>query len=197
MAQTGPADLTVEFGNPKTQIDAFDATKLNNGAKNTLGTAYFDNPATLANPNGAPVKYRYVRYLSAANTILPTAKPQACYWTDLTFTTVTFKVSEAWGGQSAFAGVCLINTTDFPGGLSGAQLLVKLGGNYIWIVVAGYVASVASAAAAAGDQLYATLDASTTGGFSKVAVGAATVGRIAAFALAATPSDIFVVGESI
>lgn len=194
MAKFGPNDPTLQVttGNFRTTMDLFDATKLNNGAVNSLGSAYFDSPSTLANPNGAPTKYRYVRYNSAANTIAVQANPVAVYWTDFTFTTVSMKVSESWGVQSGFAGILMPNSTDFAG-LTAA----KLNGNFVWIAVAGVVAGVVSSAAGAGAQLFATADASATGGFTTATSAAATLGRISAFALAASPSSIYVNAESI
>lgn len=197
MGQYGPCDYTVQVttGNFRTTMDKFDANKLNNGAVNTLGCAYYDNgpqPPLVANVNGVVTKYRYVRYNSTANSVAVQAAPAAVYWTDATMTTVTGKVSEALGAQGFPAGLLMPNSTDITG-LTAALL----NGNFVWIAVAGIVLAVASAAAAAGDQLFATLDMSTTGGLSKAAVGAATTGRQFGFALAASPSTVYVAVESI
>lgn len=194
MAQFGPSDQTIQIssGNVRTTLDKFDATQLNNNAQNTLGSAYWDSTVSAAFPNGLAVKYRYVRYNSAANPAVQAA-PAAVYWTDQTMTTVTGKLSEAWGSSSAFAGLLMPNSTDFVG-LTAAIL----NGNFVWIATAGIVLGVVSAAAAAGDQLLATqADWTTTGGFSKVAVGVAPTNRVAGYAFAASPSTVFVAAESI
>lgn len=195
MAQYGSSDQTVQVttGNVRTTMDKFDATQLNNAARNTLGSVYVDNAVTAANPNGAPTKYRYVRYNSAANSVALQANPAAVYWTDNTFTVVTGKISEAWtANASSFAGLLMPNTTDFVG-LTAALL----NGNFIWIAVSGLVKAVVSAAAAAGDQMMATVDMSTTGGLTKVAAGVAPTNRVAGYAAAASPSDVWVFAESL
>lgn len=201
----------ISTGNVRTNIDVFDSTKIVNGAQNPLGSKYYDvgytplsslgGTAVLTFPGlfGSPVAYRYVRYNSTANVDFQAA-PAAVWWTDNTFTTVTSTLSEAFGGTTGGpsypAGLMMINTTDFPGSLTGAQLKAKVNGNFVWIVVFGLVKGVVSAAAAAGDKLMATqADWSTTGGFSKVTVSAAATSRIFGYAAAASASDVLVVCE--
>jgi len=195
MANFGPSDITAQVttGNVRTTMDIYDTTKPANGAQNPLGTLYYAVEAvSAANPNGVPTVYRYVRYNSTANPAVQ-ANPVAVWWADATFTTVTGKLSEAWGamGASAFAGIIMPNSTDISG-LTAA----KLNGNFVWIAVHGYVKAVLSAASAAGDKLMAAAaDFNTTGGLTNVAVGVAATSRIAAYAAAASPSDVWVVAE--
>lgn len=194
MAQYGPTDYTLQVttGNFRTTMDVFNASAPNNGAVNSLGAALFDNASTAANPNGAPTKYRYVRYQSTANPAVQAA-PAAVWWKDATYTVVTGVSAEAWGGASSFAGLLMPNSTD-KAGLTAAIL----NGNFVWIAVAGIVTGVVFAAGAAGAQLFASqADWTTTGGFSSVAVGGATVGRQAAFTFGASPNTVYVNAESI
>jgi hypothetical protein len=193
MAYFGSSDqlIQVSTGNVRTALDKFDSTMPNNAARNPLGAPYFDNAVSAAAPNGIPTKYRYVRYNSTANAAVQ-ANPAAVWWTDNTFTTVTGTKSESWGGQSSFAGVLMLNSTDLT-----TLTATILNGNYCFIAVAGYVKAVVSPAAAAGDQLFASAtDWTTNGGFTKVTVGAATAGRIAAFTYGASASDVLVYAES-
>lgn len=202
MAQFSPSNQTVQVttGNVRTTVD-FPNTSLGTPLPyptgvfpNPLGSTFWDNAITVANPNGQPTKYRYVKYQSTANPAVQ-ANPAAVYWTDLTMTTVSGAVAEGWGGQSSFAGIMMPNTTDLT--TLTAALLNANGGAAVWIAVAGIVTGVVSAAAAAGDQLMATANWTATGGFTKVAVGVAPTGRVAAFAFGASPSTVYVNAESL
>lgn len=201
MAQYGPTNQTVEFRNPRTQVDLPILTTVSVGPfpspqfPNQLGVVYYDNPVTIANPNGAPTKYRYVQFKGTAAPAIQ-ARPAAVWWIDATMTTVTPTLSEGWGGQSSFAGLLMPNSTDVS--TLTTAILQANGGAGVWIAVAGIVAGVASAAAAAGAQMFAAAaDWATNGGFTTAAVGAATVGRQAGYAFAASPSTVYVAAESI
>lgn|SRR5437879_5770465 len=188
----------VTTGNVATALDKFDSTKPNNGAQNNLGTKYYDNPTTVANPNGTFVAYKYVRYNSTANAATQAA-PAAVFWTDNTFTTVTSTASEslftaaAGGAANGIAGILLLTSAT----VTNAQL----NGNFVWIQVYGHLAGIAAPASTAkGDAILATqADWTTTGGFSRVAAGTAPTGRVAYFAetaVASAKSDGFVAIES-
>jgi hypothetical protein len=189
---------------------------LTNGALNPVGEKYYDTgyspvsslggTAVLTQPGlfGSPVAYRYVLYKSATNANF-TAAPAAVWWADTAMTTVTSTASEcafgaATGAPSFPAGLMMINTTTFPGSLSGAALatLINNGGlgSFVWIVVFGLVQGVASSSTAAGDKLMATVaNWSTNGGFSNVAVGVAATNRIFGYSSGASPSTVMVVVE--
>lgn len=201
MAQYGPTNQTVEFRNPRTQVDLPILTTVSVGPfpspqfPNQLGVVYYDNPVTIANPNGAPTKYRYLRCVFTATPAIQST-PAAVWYVDATMTTVTATIAEAWGGASSFAGLMMPNSTDVS--TLTTAILKANGGAAVWVAVAGIVTGVATAAAGAGAQQFATqADWTTTGGFSTVAVGGATVGRQAAFAFAASPSTVYVNAESI
>lgn len=165
----------INTGNPYTNIDPYIASASStqqviqsnqppypNGAYATLGQPYLApvNPAllsTAANGQGAPLVLRYVRYNSTANPNV-LAGPAAVYWTDETFTTVSGVFSEgnpaATGNLNSLAGVLLINTTNYPGSLTGAQLATALNGNFVWIATSGFVKGVqVPASTAIGDSL--------------------------------------------
>jgi hypothetical protein len=203
MAQFSPSNQTVQVttGNVRTTVD-FPNTSLGTPLPyptgvfpNPLGSTFWDNAVSTANLNGQPTKYRYVQF---KGTLAPAiqARPAAVWWLDLTMTTVTPTLAEAWGGASSFAGLLMPNSTDVSG-LTTAQLQAN-GGAAVWIAVGGIVTNVASPAAAAGDQLFgAAADWTANGGFTKVAVGAATVGRQVGYAFGASPSTVFLTAESI
>jgi hypothetical protein len=155
MAQFGPSLQTSEIatGNMRTTVDPFvPATGylsyLKDGARNALGQAYFDNTKTLANPDGAWGKYRYVRYRSTANAAVP-GGPGVVYWVDPTCTTVTSSYTEAaTAGLNSIAGLLLPNTTDMP------QLTAAtLNGNFVWICVGGLVTRAVAATGGLADDI--------------------------------------------
>jgi hypothetical protein len=185
----------ISTGDVSTVIDTRDTAKFNNNAQNPLGIKFYDA--------SDPLKaYRYVRYNSTANPDVQ-AGPAAVWWTDNTFTTVTSTVSEALAANF-FAGVMLLNTGQATGpfkGKTGAQAKALLNGNFIIIQVTGHVAGcLVAASTAAGDFGLATQsDWTTTGGFSRIAAGAAVTNRIAFFAETAVSnnkSDVFVMAEN-
>jgi hypothetical protein len=203
----------INSGNPYTNIDTYIASPSStqqtiasqaqpfpNGAYNLLGQAYLAPviPGLLSGVNGqgAPLVMRYVRYNSTANPNC-LAAPAVVYWTDETFTTVSGVFSEgnpaATGNLNSLAGVLLVNTTAYPGSLTGAQLATALNGNYVWIATSGFVKGVAvPAATAIGDALVGV-----SGNFlaARIASGTApTSKRIlqALTAVAATVADCLV-----
>lgn len=204
MAQFSPSNQTVQVttGNVRTTLDLPNTTFVGvpfpypSGVfPNYLGSTFWDNAVTVANPYGTPTKYRYVRCIFTATPAIQTT-PAAVWYTDSTMTAVTATLSEAWGGASSFAGLLMPNSTDQPNLTS--AILKANGGAAVWIAVAGIVTGVGTAAAAAGDQLMATqADWTTTGGFSKVALGASPTNRVAGYAFAATPSTVYVSAESL
>lgn len=195
MAQYAPSDQNIQVttGNVRTVLDVRDTTKPNNGAPNALGSSYYDNPTSTANPNGVPVKYRYVRYNSTANSAVKAA-PGLVYWVDNTYTTVTSTMSEGITGTlNDVAGFMMVNSTDLT-----TLTATLLNGNFVWICVGGYVkAAIVAAATAVGD-------AEVGGGAAwvpvRVASGTAPTGRPAGFALTAisgSTADVYVTCESI
>lgn len=205
MAQFGPTNQTVEFRNPRTQVDFPILTAVSVGPfpspqlPNQLGVVYYDNAVTIANPNGTPTKYRYVRFVATATPAIQ-ATPAPVWWTDATMTAVTATSAESWAGANsqAFAGFMMPNSTDVS--TLTTALLKANGGAGVWIAVAGIVTGVASPAAAAGDNLFAsTADWATTNGFVKITAGVtvATAGKLSAIAFAASPSTVIVTAESL
>jgi hypothetical protein len=164
----------INTGNPYTNIDPYIASATSsqqviqsnqppypNGAYNTLGQAYLSPvvPGVLSTTKGqgAPLVLRYVRYNSTTAAAC-LAGPAAVYWTDETFTTVSGTFSEglpaATGNLNSLAGVLLVNTTSYPGSLTGAQLTTALNGKYVWIATSGFVPGVeVPASTAIGDSL--------------------------------------------
>lgn len=177
--------IQVSTGNVRTTVDVFDATKVNNGQANQLGASYLD-PVT-------GCKYRYVQFKATATPAIQ-ATPAAVWWVDAAKTQVTPTKSEAYAASPSFAaGLLMPNSTDVTG-----LTTAKLQNNFVFIAVAGVVAGVASAAAAAGDKLMATqTDWTTTGGFGKVANGAAATDKVVAYAKAASADAVDVVVESL
>jgi len=162
MAQFGPSiqTATITTGNVRTTIDPYTGSSFAAypepfGAKNPLGSAYYDNQGSTTNPYGTGTKYRYVRYNSTSNPALTSVTgPFVVYWTDATFTTVTPVSSEALTATVNLpAGLAMPNLTSLPS-LTAAQL----NGNYIWIAVGGYVpgAYFANYAAAIGTGFIGT-----------------------------------------
>ena len=175
-------------------MDVRDVTKPQNGARNQLGRKYYDIVATVANPDGAYVAYRYVRYNSTANAAVQ-ATPACVWWTDATFTTVTSTLSEGMGVNFA-AGLLMINSTDVS-----TLTAAILNGNFVWICVAGYVKSVAAAASTVKGDLNIgnQTDWTTTAGLARLAAGANITYRPLAAAvtsLSSSKADLLVVIES-
>lgn len=206
MAQFSPSNQTIQVttGNVRTTVD-FPNTSLGTPLPypsgvfpNPLGSTFWDNAITVANPNGAPTKYRYVRYQSTANPAVQ-ANPACVWYVDATMTLVTGVLAESLTGtQASFAGLMMPNTTDLPS--LTAALLNANNGAAVWIAVAGIVTGVVSDSAAAGNQLFASgANWAAAGGFgaAHIAAATATTGRRAATAFAATPSTVYVEAESL
>jgi hypothetical protein len=122
-------------GNPATVNDAYDTTKLNNGARIALGTAiYVIDPA--ATSTGGVQKWRYVRVNS---TVAATFVVGPVYWKDNTYQTVTQKTSEALMGLNGLAGLMVnVNLTN---------------GNFTFILVSGHYSAVPLTAGNPGDTV--------------------------------------------
>jgi len=161
----------VNSGNIYTNIDSYIASASStqqviqqnqppypNGAYNQLGIAYLapPNPAVLSTTKGqgAPVVVRYVRYNSTANPAV-VAGPAPVYWTDETFTTVsgvfTEGIPNSTGSSNMLAGFLAPNTTSYSGLTN-----TILNGNYVFIVVAGFVSQAWLTAGAVGGTVYGT-----------------------------------------
>jgi hypothetical protein len=152
-----------------------------NGAFNPLGAAfllsmgapegpsiYYPTPGGSLNSNGwgAPLIVRYVRYNSTNNPNF-LAYPGPVYWTDETFTTVTGYFTEgnpaATGNLNSLAGLILINTTNYPGSKTGAQLATLVNGNFVFIVTKGFVPSAyVPGSCAVGDSFFGSAGGFTT-----------------------------------
>jgi hypothetical protein len=190
MAIFGADDQNVQIstGNVRTTIDAFDSTKPNNGAKNPLGSVFYNATATASLAFGNPEKFRYVRYNSTTNANWAAA-PAPVYWVDAAMTTVTGTMSESLTGDiNSVAGYVMPNTTDFPGSLTGAQLATKANGNYVWMQVWGnIVGAIAPASTAHGDAMIGK-----SGNFvnDRTAQGTAPTGRVLAWSQGAVASGV-------
>lgn len=184
MAQYGPSLQTAQIttGNVRTTVDAYDSTKLNNGAKNPLGASYYDNTVSLANPNGVFGKFRYVRYNSVTNAAVK-AFPGVVFWADNTYTTVTSTVSEAVDTTvSSIAGYLMPNSTDISGFTA-----ALLNGNYVWIQVGGWIKGAAAAASTAVGDAVIGLNTWVPG---RTALNTAPLNRVLAWALTAVASNV-------
>ena len=209
----------ISTGNLYTAIDTYASTTSTqpptnspswpNGAYNPLGSTFLLIPGATEGPTeaypggslssngwGAPLIVRYVRYNSTANPAIGAA-PAAVYWTDETYTTVSGVFTEglpaATGNLNSLAGVLLINTTNYPGSKTGAQLATILNGNFCFIVTRGWLPGVSvPAATAIGDALVGTAGNFT---LDRVASGTAPTSRynlIAQTAVANNVADVLV-----
>ena len=195
-------------GNLYTSIDTYLAATVaeNNGATCPLGTRYTYPLGTQLSPTagfgyvssgiglGVPLTICYVRYNSTTNPDF-LANPGVVYWQDTTYTIVTGAVGDAADGNNSIAGYILINTTNYPGSKTGAQLKAIVQGNFVWIVVAGYVpAATAITSTAAGDYLIASATSFTP---ARIASGSNITARVvgqAATALSGAVADVVVGG---
>lgn len=139
-------------GNPATVGDVYLASPpfvgypWPNGARNAPGRPTYWQ-ASLTSTVG---KYRYVLYNPTAAVTITAGGP--VYWKDATFTVVTPTASEGPAGMNGIAGAVL--NANLASG-AGAQV-------WCWIQVAGYNASLLSAASvAAGDILFGNATAMT------------------------------------
>lgn len=196
MAQYGPSIQTANIttGNMRTTLDLATATfgYATGGLRNPLGSAYYDNPTTLANPSGVGGKFRYVKYQSIANPAV-VAAPAIVYWVDEFSTTVTAVLAESQTGEvNSVAGLLMVNSGDLP-----SLTAALLNGNYVWICVGGLVVAANTVAATAkGDSL---LGAATNWVPARLASGTAPTSRplgIAQTAIASGLADIKVTLES-
>jgi len=199
----------ISTGNLYTAVDTYASTITTqpptntpsnpNGALNPIGAAYLLSPGASSGPSilyggngwGAPLIVRYVRYNSTTNANW-LAEPAPVYWTDESFTTVTGTFSEglpaATGNLNSFAGYALVNTTNYPGSKTGAQLATIVNGNFIFIVTRGWIPSAyVPASTAIGDSL-----AGASGNFvlTRTASGTAPISRRMALALTAIASGV-------
>jgi hypothetical protein len=171
-------------------IDTYVSTLPNGGGLVQPGIAA-KMPITPALANvkgqGAPLVLRYVRYNSTANPAIGAA-PGPVYWTDETLTTVSGVSTESVGGVNMISGCLLINTTNYPGSLTGAQLATALNGNYCWIAVSGYVAGVTCPnSVVAGDTL---IGAATNFTLARIAAGSQLTNTLFARALSTVSANV-------
>lgn len=137
---TGPIQSlpTAEIftGNPTTVNDAYDTTKLNNGARIAPGTAIY----TVDSTTGGVLKWRYVR---VNTTVAATFVVGPVYWKDNTYQVVTQKDTEALMGLNGLAGLLTnVNLTN---------------GNFTFILVNGHYSAVpAPGSSAVGDCVIGT-----------------------------------------
>lgn len=198
----------VSTGNLYTAVDTYDTTKQNNGALNPLGARYTYPMNTQLDATkgfafgasylgyGVPLSICYVQYFSTALAAF-IAAPGVVYWTDKTFRYVTGLYSESAFGINGIAGYMLLNTTNYPGSLTGAQLasVVQPGGasstvpgNFIWIVTRGYVPSAESAGSvAAGDYLIGSTSAFIP---ARMAANSSPTNRVVGMAATAVSSSL-------
>ena len=209
----GTEYAVISTGNIYTAIDTYDTTKPNNGALSPLG-AQFQFPVgtqlsaskgTAYNSTGIglgkPPIITYVQYKSASKPAI-IAYPGLVYWVDDSFTTVTGVYSESFAGINGVAGYMMVNTTDYPGSLTGAQLAAVLDpsggasvGNFLWIVTGGYAPAVRSiTSVVAGDFL---IGSATTFVPARMAANSAPTNRVVGMAttnLSGSVSDVIVGG---
>lgn len=162
----------ISTGDPATVNDAYDTTKYQNGARMQPGAAFYTKDSS-----GRIQKYRYVRLNSTAP---PTAIVGPVYWKDNTRQVVTAVYSEALHVNAA-AGV-LLNAS-------------ATNGNWVCILVYGYVNMVVAASTAAGDALIGASGNQLT---ARVAAGTAPTNKVLAWAqtaISSTKSDVEVVCE--
>ena len=188
----------ITTGNPYTTIDTYNSALLNNGALNNLGAHYYWpplNPGNIVTKGiGAQATIAYVQYKSASAPAC-IASPGLVYWVDNTFTSVTGVYSESAFGINGVAGYMLVNTTNYPGSLTGAALAALLqpgggsvAGNYIWIQTGGYVIGARSAASvAAGDFL---IGSTTTFNPARMVANTAPTNRVVGMAVTAVSSNL-------
>jgi len=177
-------------GNAYNSIGTYVSTLPNQGAvvQPGIGCKLPISPAlSTVNGQGAPLCLRYVRYNSTANPSIGAA-PGPVYWTDETFTTVSGVSTESVGGVNMIAGCLLINTTNYPGSYTGANLAKALNGNWCWIAVAGFVPGVTSpAAVVAGDTL---IGAATNFALARIPQGTQLTNTLFARALSTVASNV-------
>jgi hypothetical protein len=193
MAQFGASIQTAQVttGNFRTAVDPYQSniakyTGLQNGARNPLGAAYYDNtPLTGTTANASFAKYRYVQYVSASAPALTGAT--GCfpvYWQNSTYTAVTPVYTEGFtGGINNLAGYAMPNLTSLSS-YTGATLATLLANAFIWICVGGYLTGVSTGVT--GQAANSAVIGSTTtllNGF--VANGTAPTNRIGGFTTAA------------
>lgn len=150
----------VTTGDPHTVNDA--------EAKNILGTKWhFRNPTT-----GAIYACRYVKYSCTA---APAEVVGPVYWKDATRTVVSADAADQFGDRNSCAGFLLnVNVTD---------------GNYVFIMVNGYIADApVPASTAEGDLL--SIDASTDQLLVRTAEGTAPICLPVAVALEAVSNNV-------
>ena len=159
---SGSIYSTIDVSNTNSGLTA----PANGGALNPLGAEYTLplNPAAAIGTApfaglGAPLRIKYVQYLStAADAFI--AAPGVVYYTDKSLTVVSGKSTDSAFGIYLPAGYIALNTTNYPGTLTGAQLLAAVKGNFCWIVTGGYLAAAESVASvAAGDYLVGSTNA--------------------------------------
>lgn len=191
----------ISTGNVYTNVDTYNSALLNNGAVVPPGSEYqlpINEAQVSQNGIGWPLTVKYVRYLStAADNFI--ASPGPVYFTDETGTVVSGNPADGSDfGINALAGWCPINTTNYPGGLTGAQLLAAVKGNFIWIITGGFIKGARSAASvAAGDYLIGSASAFLPARMIANTAPTNTVAGLALTAVSSNLSDIVVKGYGV
>ena len=196
----------ISSGSLYTTIDTYNSLLQNNGALNVLGNHYAWPPISAAQLGtkgpGAQATIAYVQYKSSSAPAC-IAAPGVVYWVDSTFQTVTGVYSESAFGINGVAGYMLLNTTNYPGSLTGAQLAALLQpgggsapGSFIWIQTSGYITGARSVASvAAGDML---IGSTSTFIPARMAANSAPTNKVIGMAVtavsAANLSDVYLSG---
>ena len=171
------SSLTAEIftGNPATVNDAYDTTKLNNGARIALGVAVY----VIESVTGGVQKWRYVRL----NTTVDATKVFGpVYWKDNTYQVVTQKDTEALMALNGIAGI-MANTS-------------ATNGSFVFILVSGHIAAVPIAAStAAGDSIIGATGTQLTARVAKGTAPTNTVLAMAETAVSGGKSDLRVCVE--
>jgi len=193
----------VSTGNLYTAVDA--------GALNPVGARYTLplNPGLAVGSQpwkglGCALQIAYVLYGSATNPNF-LAAPGLVYWTDKSFTTVSGARADSAFSTNGIAGWILVNTTNYPGSLSGSALATLVnnsyststtpysGGSYVFIVVGGYIPGAESAAnVAAGDYLIGSGTSFTPARMQAGTAPTNVVAGMAATAVSSSLSDVLV-----
>lgn len=172
--------ITSELGTglgPFGTMTPYDSTKVNNGARNPLGSLFFlpakaQSGTSLSSVAGygAGLWVRYVLYYDSSAPAVKTG-PAPVYWADNTFTKVvgTFASGVSASLSSSVAGWLLPNAGTVSGVGAGTTLFTATtlnngtSGSYVFIGVQGFIPSAYVGSASANNLLYASGDFTPTG----------------------------------
>lgn len=183
--------------------DPFNAALQNNGAKNPVGSLYFQPSASMGGlvlPSvtgfASGLWCKYVLYKSTANPAM-VGGPAVVYYTDETYNQVSGVFTEghpaATGNLNSIAGWLLPNTGAVAGvgvGAAVSAAILNNGGlgSYVWIGLLGFIPSCSVVAATAiGDALVGAAGNFTT---ARVASGTAPTGKILGWAKTAIAGGV-------